>query len=71
MAAEAIKAGNGKVAKEVRKQGGLVKFTFTKDHGNNEEGDVKEMHKSTAAALAHHKIGTIGVAVKKKIVKEN
>jgi len=69
--AEAIGTGNGKVAKEIRKQGGLVKFTFTQDHGKNEKGDVKEMHKSTAMALAHHKIGTVGAKVKKKIVKEN
>ena len=69
--AGAIGTDNGKVAKEVRKQGGLVKFTFSEDHGYNEKGTVKEMHKSTAEALAVHGIGKVGAKVKKKIVKEN
>jgi hypothetical protein len=69
--AEAIGTGNGKLAKEVRKEQGLVKFTFDKDHGNNEKGDTVTMHKSTAKALEAHKIGKSGSKVSVKLVKED
>jgi len=37
----------------------MVLFKFSEDHGSYEKGEEVEMFKSTAKALAKHKIGKI------------
>lgn len=44
---------------------GMVEFTYDKDHGTIEEGEVQLMHKSTANALVAHKIGKITKTITK------
>lgn len=38
---------------------GMVEFTFGKNHGTRKKDEVVMMHKSTADALAEHKLGKI------------
>lgn len=58
-----------KEAKVIKVPTGMVEFTYEKDHGTIEEGEVVLMHKSTANALIAHKIGKITKVVT-KITKE-
>jgi hypothetical protein len=44
---------------------GMVEFTYDKDLGTVEAGEVQLMHKSTADALVAHKIGKITKVVTK------
>lgn len=52
------KSGGDAAMKKAQKSFGFVMFTFEVEHGINEKGAKKKMHKSTAEALAVHKIGT-------------
>jgi hypothetical protein len=66
MSAEAISTENNNKTKKARNSFGFVMFTFEKDLGKVAKGKKKKMHRSTAAALAAHKIGSISEIPKKE-----
>ena len=37
----------------------MAKFKYAKKHGTAKAGDVREMHQTTAKALAAHKVGEV------------
>jgi hypothetical protein len=49
---------------------GYVTITYLKDHGSYSKDDSHEMPKSTAEALASHKVVKIGKKVDKFVPKE-